>query len=181
MNCQQASGPGQGRLSPQFSAACLTADVTSILTAVVAIIGTLSGSLVTYMLQKRMSARAERFERSARLREERLSAYSEFAKAIMDYRHAEFARWEARHHRGGDPTPQEARAAAHQRRASAWHAFFTVQLLAGEEPLIDSASRLLDVTSNVHHASDEPDLQDRGSLVRAELTGFVTLAAEQLR
>ncbi|GAA1878018.1 hypothetical protein [Actinomadura bangladeshensis] len=155
--------------------------MTSILTALVAIAGTLSGSLVTYLLQKRMSARAEQFAQSARLREERLSAYGEFAKAIMDYRHAEFARWEARHGQGGDRELQDARAVAHQKRAAAWHAFFTVQLLAGDAPLIGAAGNLLEITSDVHHASDEADLQHRGSLVRSELADFVALASRQLR
>lgn len=154
--------------------------MASILTALVAIAGTLSGSLVTYLLQKRMSARTEQFARSARLREDRLSAYGEFAKAIMDYRHAEFARWEARHRQSADQPHQDARAAAHQKRAAAWHAFFTVQLLAGDAHLIGTASNLLEITSDVHHASDESDLQHRGSLVRAELADFVTLASKQV-
>ena len=68
-----------------------------------------------------------------------------------------------------------------QKRAATWHAFFTVQLLAGDAPLIDAANNLLEITSDVHHASDESDLQHRGALVRAELADFVTLASAQLR
>lgn len=108
-------------------------------------------------------------------------AYGEFARSIMDYRRAEYARWEATREPSAGEVPQEARALAHQMRTTAWHAFFTVQLLADDQGLIDAAGNLLEITSDIHHASDESDLQHRGSLVRADLADFVAVASAQLR
>jgi hypothetical protein len=56
------------------------------LASVIAVAGTLLGSVVTHVLQRRTAGHAERFARDERLRQERLTVYSVFAEAVMAYR-----------------------------------------------------------------------------------------------
>ncbi|WP_369244380.1 hypothetical protein [Streptomyces sp. R41] len=153
----------------------------TLVAAGLAIFGTLAGAVANHFLQSRVAHRAELFARSERLRQDRMLAYSDFAKAIMTYRRAEFARWEQRHANSPEPVLIEARSEAHRNRAVAWHAMFQLQLLADDPGLSSLANRLLDLTSDLHRALDEEDLQRRGSLIREELARLMGMAATGLR
>ncbi|MFE4969519.1 hypothetical protein [Streptomyces sp. NPDC056660] len=153
----------------------------TLIAAIAAIFGTLAGSIVNHVLQGRSAFRAENFARSERVRQDRVQSYAEFGKAIMDYRRAEFARWEQRRDSVSSDAAWEARSEAHRNRGIAWHVLFQVQLLDDDPELIDSATRLLDITSDLHHAENSEDLVRRGSLVREELTHFMGIAANHLR
>ncbi|MFD9407957.1 hypothetical protein ACFWBN_13215 [Streptomyces sp. NPDC059989] len=146
-----------------------------------AIFGTLAGAVAHHLLQSRVAHRAEVFARSERLRQDRMVAYGDFAKAIMSYRRAEFVRWEQLRAHSPEPDVREARSEAHLCRTVAWHAMFRLQLLADDPGLISLANRLLDITSDLHHAEDGEDLQRRGSLVREELARLMGMAADGLR
>lgn len=50
-----------------------------LLASVIAVVGTLLGSTVTYVFQRVNAGRVERFARDERLRQERIAAYSGFA------------------------------------------------------------------------------------------------------
>ncbi|MER7664471.1 hypothetical protein [Streptomyces sp. NPDC096193] len=53
-------------------------------TAVIAVIGTLLGSLITHVFQRQTTERAAQLARSEQLRQDRISAYSAFAGALVD-------------------------------------------------------------------------------------------------
>lgn len=153
----------------------------SFVAAAIAIFGTLAGSVVNHLLQNRSTSRAEAFARAERLREQRLSSYGEFAKVIMDYRRAEFARWDCAHRQLPELRQLDARAECHRIRASAWYALFQVDFLSDDRRLIDVASMLLEITAELHHAADEDDLRVRGARVREELRRFVEFGSAQVR
>ncbi|MDQ4033704.1 MAG: hypothetical protein M3332_16240 [Actinomycetota bacterium] len=50
----------------------------------IAVAGTLLGSIVTYVFQRVNAGRAERFARQEPLRQERIATYSGFAGAITE-------------------------------------------------------------------------------------------------
>ncbi|RMI29323.1 hypothetical protein [Nocardia stercoris] len=59
------------------------------LTALIAVGGTLLGSIVTFGFQRLTADRTVRQGFRERLRQDRLSAYSAFAAVVMEYRHFE--------------------------------------------------------------------------------------------
>ncbi|MEU1815026.1 hypothetical protein ABZ543_07495 [Streptomyces roseifaciens] len=61
----------------------------AIWTSVVAVMGTLLGSVVTHTFQRIASRRSELFTRSEALRQERMATYSAFAAAVEGYRHGQ--------------------------------------------------------------------------------------------
>ncbi|MFE0930627.1 hypothetical protein ACFW4O_30810 [Streptomyces mutabilis] len=54
--------------------------------SVIAVLGTLLGSGLTYLFQRQTMNRSEQFTRNERLRQERIAAYSAFAGALANYR-----------------------------------------------------------------------------------------------
>lgn len=148
--------------------------------AAIAILGTLSGSVVNHMLQSRSTSRSEMFARSERLREQRLAVYGEFAKVIMTYRRAEFVRWDSAHRQLPEAARLEAKAECYRIRASAWHCLYQVDFLSDDPRLVDAATRVLDITADLHHAADDEDLRVRGVRVREELRRFVEFGSAQV-
>ncbi len=65
----------------------------AIWTSVVAVVGTLLGSVITHAFQRQASRRSEAFARSEALRQERMATYSAFAEAAEQYRHGQADRW----------------------------------------------------------------------------------------
>ncbi|HSV64416.1 MAG TPA: hypothetical protein VLJ59_00725 [Mycobacteriales bacterium] len=83
-----------------------------VMLAVLAVVGTLLGSIVASVFQQRGAERAERFARSERRRQEQLDIYSGFAGTAAQYRRVERDRW---HRHREDPAergtgPREPRA-----------------------------------------------------------------------
>lgn len=153
----------------------------SLIAAAIAILGTLAGSVVNHMLQSRSTRRAEAFARAQRLREQRLAVYGDFARVIMDYRRAEFARWDRTDQQQPESARQEARAESYRVRGDAWHAMFRVGLLSDDPRLVEAAAALVGSTAELHDAPTEEELRARGTQVREELRRFVELGSGQLR
>lgn len=160
---------------------CLTRRMVSLTAAVLAILGTLAGSVVNHVLQSRSAARAEVHARAARLREQRLAAYGDFARVIMEYRRAEFARWDCAHQQRPEPALQEARTESYRLRGEAWYALYRVGFLSDDARLVEAAEALVGLTAELHHATTEEDLRARGTRVRDELRRFVELGSGQVR
>jgi membrane protein YqaA with SNARE-associated domain len=69
------------------------AGVAAWLTSLIAVIGTLLGSTITYLFQRSHAGRAEAVARSERLRQDRIVAYSEFAGTITELRRGVITLW----------------------------------------------------------------------------------------
>lgn len=95
-------------------------------TAVVAVLGTLAGSLVTGMLQHFSLRAARRAEAAEAWRREALAAVGDLAAALADHRRAMFLREDIRL-RGEDWT--EARTESHRTRSAITIPLLSVQLL----------------------------------------------------
>ena len=75
----------------------------AVMTSLIAVAGTLLGSLLTYLFQRRTALRTEAAARSERLRQEQLAACAGFAGAITELKRAVMASWFKR------ATPRRAR------------------------------------------------------------------------
>ncbi|MFF4838378.1 hypothetical protein [Streptomyces sp. NPDC001315] len=70
-----------------------TPVVQAVLTGLVAVLGTIVGSVVTYIFQRKTAERSERFARDEWLLQQRMDTYSAFSEVLMDFRGAQYNRW----------------------------------------------------------------------------------------
>jgi len=119
-----------------------TYPVSAAYTSLIAVFGTLLGSLSTYQFQQRTAARAEASAREERLRQERLAACSEFAAAVTKLKAGVVAAWLRRADRDEHRT---ALAEADRLGSLAEAAWFRLLLVSGRpEPLADTAFRYME-------------------------------------
>ncbi|MFI9722054.1 hypothetical protein ACIHFE_20720 [Streptomyces sp. NPDC052396] len=153
----------------------------AIWTSLVAVTGTLLGSVVTHVSQRLSSGRAERFTRSEALRQERIATYSAFAAALEDYRHGQADRW----YRGQDdprgPSFLAARDEAHQLRTAARQALYRVRLLTDDPEVVQAAERAYRCVWEVSNAVDRAGRDARDAGARRAIEAFVSLASPLLR
>jgi hypothetical protein len=125
-------------------------SVNAALASLIAVAGTLLGSLITYRFQRLSTDRAEAFARDERLREERLATYSAFAGAISDLRRAVITLWFRQRDKAEEREIAAAWVEADRLGAAAAHARFRVQLVAEDADLVALAD-----------AASETDQRDR--------------------
>jgi hypothetical protein len=152
-----------------------------ILTALIAVIGTLLGSIVTYQFQVRSSYRAEQVTFRQQLRSERMAIYSDFAGAITAYRRGEHDRWNRKNEDPGSPAYLEARMETYQLRSVALHSLFRVQLITDRETLLNQAWRTYHLTGNIHRAANAAEQKSFGDEARDALEHFISLASYDLQ
>ncbi|GAA4630322.1 hypothetical protein GCM10023196_055210 [Actinoallomurus vinaceus] len=144
-------------------------------------VGTLLGSALTYVFQRRTAGRAEQFARDERLRRDRVSAYSAFAEAVMAYRHEELQVWLHRHGELIHPLPERFEVEQGRLRSLALRARYRVQLLADEPRLIEPADHSLDAVARIHQANDATELMEHGERTEQRVEDFVRAAAAEVR
>ncbi|WP_129788648.1 hypothetical protein [Promicromonospora panici] len=115
-----------------------------IVTSVVAVVGTLLGSLATHYFQRRNRADAERFQRNERLRQERVSAYTAFGGALGNLRRTSKDRWYAIHDQRDGADPEMLRYETYRLYTTALEALFRVQLITESGELIELGRQALD-------------------------------------
>jgi hypothetical protein len=151
-----------------------------VLTGLFAVVGTLVGSVVTYLLQRRNAEHAERSAREQRLWQERLQAYSAFAEAAIEFRRSQYDRW---HRHDEDPSSSayvEARTESYRLKAVARQAMFRVKLLSGDV-LIAQADEIMKITEDLHHASDSRELTARGDQAQQIVDMFISAASAKVQ
>ncbi|GAA4052700.1 hypothetical protein [Nonomuraea soli] len=152
----------------------------AIIAGVIAIVGTLLGSLVTYIFQRRSTARAEEFTISARLREERMGVYSGFAGTILELRSAQYNR-AIRGFDGKDSAEYaEARSTSQRIRVVAWQALYRVRLVADAPEVTELAESAMARVADMHDSKDMRTLVACGDDVRTAVEAFVAAAKSEV-
>jgi hypothetical protein len=154
----------------------------AIVAGVLTLIGTLMGAWSSYFFQSRGAARSERFAFTNRLHQERMSTYSTFAGTLMDFRRSQYARWHRANSADSDEALQrEARDEAARLRATAWDAFFRVELLTEDATLATLAREALEAARSMEKAETEQELLQKGAQTKQLLTDFVKSAGAQVQ
>jgi hypothetical protein len=151
--------------------------VESMLAALIAVAGTLLGVVVTNRQQNRRADRSEKVVAAERLRQERITAFAEFARTVMEFRSSQYRRWRRRQAEYDSPSYEEARYESHQRRAQAWYALYRVRLVAGERELVELGTTAMTLATRIDEASDLEELRDLGSLTRTAVEKFIDAAS----
>jgi len=150
-------------------------------TAVVAVLGTLLGSAMAFIFQRKSSERAERFALYHQLRAERMNVYSDFGGAIAEARRGQYDWWNRRNEEPESQACFEARVEAFRLRGVAAHALVRVKLVASNQTMIASAQRAYDLTSHVHRATTETELRTLGKQAAKTLDDFIALASRDVK
>ncbi|MGW5347491.1 hypothetical protein [Streptomyces sp. NPDC004050] len=108
-------------------------------TSLIAVAGTLLGSVMTHLFQQRSARRTQEDSRAERLRQERLEVYGSYAGLLVEFRQALLHHWFCVHE-GRDAEDEVAlRARSFELRSAAQNALFRLRLIA-EEPEVLAAA-----------------------------------------
>jgi hypothetical protein len=149
--------------------------------AIIAVVGTLLGSITTHMLGRRSAAEQAAVLRSERLRQEQLTACSAFAGALTELKRAVITVWFRRQEA---PLSDEARAAwvdADRLGAAAEAARFRVLLLLDDPSLAELADKAHASIVPLTEAEQRADLRAAEQAFAAAVVEFVEAARRALR
>ena len=148
--------------------------------SLIAVAGTLLGSVTTYLFQRQTVDRAERFARQERLRQERMAVYGAFAGAVTDHRRAVVNLWLCRGAGQDDPGYRAARDECDRLGAALDHARFQVQLIADDPELVVLAATAHQPTTAISTAGDLDELRTHENRSREAVGSFIAAASAQL-
>ncbi|QNP62755.1 hypothetical protein [Streptomyces genisteinicus] len=148
---------------------------------VIAVAGTLLGSVATHLFQHRTTERTAALAREEQLRQERITAYSAFAGALVDYRRGQNDRWHRAQETPGSAVAEAARIDSYRLRSGAHQALIRVQLVCDDPQALALAAEAFEVTNCIHEAPDEPERSRRSEQARETLSEFIGAAAPGVR
>ncbi|WP_433566802.1 hypothetical protein ACQP1O_17410 [Nocardia sp. CA-151230] len=153
------------------------------ITALIAVAGTLLGSIVTHYFQRASAHRAIRQSFSERLRQDRLSAYNAFAAAAIEYRHHQIERW---HRLRQDPGAElNSRSEAFSQKAALKTEFLRVKLLSDDSRLHRLADEAIEAIRGIQRtgvaACDAEEHEQRYLAATAAIDAFVQYAANDVQ
>lgn len=149
--------------------------------ALIAVLGTLLGVAATHWFQTRAAVRTATLARDEQLRQERITTYSAFAGALVDYRHSQNDRWFRALEVPGTDTAEEARYTSYARRRAASQALFRVQLVCDDPQTRQLAEDAFEVTNRIHEATDEEARKNLGAQAKEAIALFISAAAPGVR
>jgi hypothetical protein len=155
--------------------------VNSVLTSLIAVVGTLSGSSLTYLFGRLTARRTERVARDERLRQERITAYATFAGAMTDLRQALISLWFLKRETPDAADARAARTEADKRGAAAHHARFSIQLLTDDTELLRLADAVFEPVDGLIKATDRSELKALEDQSEKMLAAFIQFAGRQVR
>lgn len=146
-----------------------------VIAPVLAIVGVVVGSVLTFMLQRQERRDAQAADQQERLRQDRIVTYSEFAGRAMEYRKAQLTHWYRNKQQPGALTPEGEVAAdvARDARAALWHALFRVQLLESDAGRSAAARSIVDQASEIDNAATKDEAKQRADAVRDRVREFI--------
>lgn len=156
--------------------------VETVAASVIAVLGTLLGSSVTHVFQRRAAQRTEQFTRDEKLRQERLDAYSAYAGTLLNYRRSLIDRWCFEHEPeksiGEDETAVLAR--SYELGSQTQEALFRVEMLSDSKELVERAEAALKRVTRLHKARNRADLKTQRAATRRLIREFVAAAKHQV-
>ncbi|MFE0761365.1 hypothetical protein [Streptomyces smyrnaeus] len=153
----------------------------AIWTSVVAVGGTLLGSVITHVFQRLASRRNEEFTRAEALRQEWIATYTAFAAAVEDYRHGQATRWYRKTEDAGGESYKEARDEAHRLRTVTRQALYRVKLLTHDQSVARAAELAYQQTMEISEAGEHSEYLSRARGAREAIEAFVSVAARLVR
>lgn len=146
-----------------------------VVTSLIAVLGTLLGSSLTYLFHRRTALRAEQFTRNERLRQERIDAYCSYGGALANYRRGQMDHWFARH--DGRPMEEESlhemRRETQRLRTAAMEAMFRAELLTHSPALEALGRQALKAIDRIAETQSREELEPARAASRSAIYEFV--------
>ncbi|TXK35616.1 hypothetical protein [Nonomuraea sp. C10] len=155
--------------------------MSAIVTSIIAVTGTLLGSLMTYLLQRRSIERSERFARTERLRGEQIKIYSDFARMVLDFRRAQRRAWAERAKDKNSEAFRTAEDEVLRARAAGWTALYQVELITEDVEIRRLANRAMELAGSMNKAESTDAVKALTPEVRAAVENFVRTAGVIVR
>lgn len=151
-----------------------------VIAGVIAVLGTLLGSLTTHVFQQRTIARSEQFARGEQLRQERIDTYSAFGGALANYRRGKMDHWFAQHVHSATTDLADMRRESQRLRALALEAYFRVQLLTDAPEVVEAARQALRAIDRIDQDGSRERLDQDRLASRSLIYEFVNTAKTQV-
>lgn len=149
--------------------------------ALIAVLGTLLGSTVAYLFQRKSAERTESFTHRQQLRAERMAVYSDFARAVTEYRRSQYDRWHRKNEDPDSTAASEARLESYRLKGVAQHELFRVRLIASSTTVVEAARNAFEAASRLHNASNKTELRGNGNEAKEILERFISLASNDVQ
>lgn len=131
-----------------------------VLASIVAVAGTLLGSCLTYLFQRRTTERTTLEARRERRRQEFAEAVADYASKATALRRAEFNRGKKRISHAAPEAREEARQESYRLRAETISAYYLVRLYADPDADQDLVRDAEDVIELSGHISADPETEN---------------------
>lgn len=148
--------------------------MSAVLVSLIAVAGTLLGSLSTYLFQRRTAIHAERVAREERLRQDRLAACGSFAAAITEVKRAVITAWFRKEE--PDDEWRAAMTEADRMGAAAEAAHLRLLLLTDSAVLHRSADAVSAQIAVLRAATNKAELEDREGDFATAREAFIAAA-----
>ncbi|WP_438319641.1 hypothetical protein ACSHWO_36900 (plasmid) [Streptomyces sp. HUAS TT3] len=149
-------------------------------TSLIAVAGTLLGSVMTHLFQQRSERRTQEDSRAERLRQERLEVYGSYAGLLVEFRQALLHHWFCVHE-GRDAEDEVAlRARSFELRSAAQNALFRLRLIAEEPEVLAAAEAAFVEVGGLNQPADLDTLLPRRDAARELIDAFVVIARRHL-
>ncbi|QNS06556.1 hypothetical protein [Streptomyces xanthii] len=151
-------------------------------TSLVAVLGTLLGSSLTYVFQRRTALRAEQFTRGERLRQERIDAYSAFAGALANFRRGQMDYWFAKHadRLTDGESVHDLQREAQRLRAADLEAMFRAEMLTPSPELDAKGRQALRAIDLIRETDDRDTLAPARDASRSAIYDFAAAARHHI-
>lgn len=148
--------------------------------ALIAVVGTLSGSFLTHVFARWNSERAEKVAREERLREERTAAILAFSENVTDLRRANYDRWHRQHYGSSNEILMDAANEYYRLRSGAEKALLHVQIVANIPELICAGHESINATTSVHNAKTADEAREVGDSAQGKINEFIAIASNKI-
>ena len=151
-------------------------------TAVIAVIGTLLGSVATHFFQRQTAERARRPQSAPNSCARSGSPRTAPSRARSSTTGAARTTAGTGHEQApGSMAAEEARIDSYRLRSAAHQALIRVQLVCDDSQALELAASAFEVTNCMHEAPDESDRSQRSEQARETLSEFIGAAAPGVR
>ncbi|MEU6618938.1 hypothetical protein [Streptomyces parvus] len=132
-----------------------------ILTTVIAVLGTLAGSIVTGRYQRRSAEHAAKIARGDALRRDRLTAVTDLAAAVSEHRIAMWTRGDAKLKGDAPDRLADLRSRSHETRSAITRPLVALRVLVTDPAVREAADAMVTATYALRGADTDTDALDR--------------------
>ncbi|MBF6176129.1 hypothetical protein [Nocardia blacklockiae] len=157
--------------------------MTAVYSALIAVSGTLLGSILTFVFQQRTADRNALNGFAEQLRRDRLEAFHAFSVAASKFRHAQIERWYLIHENAESSPEQldEAKRQSYRLRTELKEVLLRVELVALEPRLRELGTAVVDAIRPIHRPATHAEHAALSDEAAGAIRAFVRHAADEVQ